>query len=464
MPTPTFFKSPLQWLTHHSCQGQWPQRLGSDYCHKFFGNIYIGLLILAITMAAHSMPLFTFIEDTVIDWVIQMQYGTRTMLKNPDVPHFVFLDIDERTYQAWGEPFITPRDKLLQLLNFAVQRQPQIIIVDIDLSYPINRDSPTLHPHDQALKDYLASYETTQCASSDACPHLILLRSSRPRLEDEEGQHSPPREPIRILRPSFLDGVVTGQTPHLHWASALFELDEHRQLRRWRLCETAVNQQSLFVTIPAIQLLTSKLLNKENNSDWLASLKGKCEEAPDADSLKKRILYSIKYQPYQLYPQTKTRQGILTTVPALQFFNEPTCQMEALNQPSKPECQIDALQNSITVIGGSHLNTGDWHATPLGSMPGAVILMNAIASLQQHGEFEKPHKVIIVLIEICLIILISLISAYVRFYGMLIATGLIIFVMMPISFWLSKDGIWLDFAIPLLSIQLHRLAEKLEQH
>ncbi|RKZ90459.1 MAG: hypothetical protein DRR19_10010 [Candidatus Parabeggiatoa sp. nov. 1] len=103
-------------------------------------------------MAVHDVRFLHETEDLGIDWVMKMDRNTAP---TQDSPPFVWLDIDEYTYQHWQEPLLTPRDKLLKLLQFAVEGQPKVIIVDIDLSYPINRASDKRNLADQALYDLI---------------------------------------------------------------------------------------------------------------------------------------------------------------------------------------------------------------------------------------------------------------------------------------------------------------------
>jgi len=42
------------------------------------------------------------------------------------------------------------------------------------------------------------------------------------------------------------------------------------------------------------------------------------------------------------------------------------------------------------VIGASFAESRDRHLTPLGEMPGTLVLINAIQSLYQHGELTAP--------------------------------------------------------------------------
>ncbi|MBO3708912.1 MAG: CHASE2 domain-containing protein [Candidatus Accumulibacter sp.] len=58
----------------------------------------------------------------------------------------------------------------------------------------------------------------------------------------------------------------------------------------------------------------------------------------------------------------------------------------------KSACSTRALfQDRVVVLGSSASYRGDWHYTPLGEMPGALILINAIRSLILHGENPSKH-------------------------------------------------------------------------
>jgi hypothetical protein len=97
-----------------------------------------------------------------------------------------------------GASYYRPRDKLQDLIQFAIAGQPKLVIIDVDLTYPTDRYNTQLTPADAALKDYLTTYESQHC-NNQSCPHLILVSTSRPTL-DAQGNFWPTRE----LRPSFL--------------------------------------------------------------------------------------------------------------------------------------------------------------------------------------------------------------------------------------------------------------------
>ncbi len=450
------FKHLSQWYEHpHPCQlcSAYLQRLGISlsFCHQLVGNLSVGLLITIILLFSplHHIPLRVTIEDTAIDWVINLRLHTE--LKRQQTPHFMFLNMEEQTYQKWGEPLITPRDKLRQLIAFAVAGEPKAIVVDIDLTYPTHcitertdcvNDGTKLNSADMELRDFLANYATSSC-NGKPCPYLVLVKTSRPLL-DAQGKVTLQRQ----LRPSFLDQVVD-QNPRIYWASSLFELEDNR-LRRWRWCEPG--KTGKLDVLPSVQLLITELLKPEA-TPMAERVKKKCEDAKTGEEeLSQRILYSLlptnEHVPYPsvVVSGEQIQRPLLTTQPAYQLVEH-------------PEADKAALRHSITVIGSSHSDSNDLYTTPVGTMSGALVLVNAIHSLQQYGELHKPHWFLAICIEVFSIIVMSLaFTRFNSFYGMLLSGLFVIVVMIPLSFWLFKYGWWLDFAIPLIAVQLHRMA------
>ncbi len=103
-----------------------------------------------------------------------------------------------------------------------------------------------------------------------------------------------------------------------------------------------------------------------------------------------------------------------------------------------PTASLDALKNRIVVIGGSYGEGRDLHLTPLGEMPGALIIINAIHTLLEYGEIKPLSAGIKILTYLGLIVLMSFVLA--RFgYGLgSIILGLfVLFVLMPFSILLA---------------------------
>lgn len=432
-------------------------------------NLLLGLIITLALLPVPDNPFSKSVDDSAVDWMIARYLGS-TPVK--ETPPFVLLDIDEHSYREWGEPAVTPRDHLLTLLRLAVEAKPKLVLVDIDLAHRLKPQA--LHPHDQALYDFIQGYDKTYCAKQ-ACPQILLLRSFQQPL-DEHNQVE--RKAYPMQRTSFLDPAVAAST-HIQWASTRFELDRDRVLRRWRLWEaTCDNGQA--GAVPSMQLLGTALLDAapqtavqrvrdalnapQNCKQEAGKLKTDATLAlPNLDTvvdlspsrLNTRILYRIPAQTKA--GERRPTHNVAGGRPLYQSYSAHT----VLQQKRVDEY---ALQDSITVIGQSFYDSRDLYITPVGRMPGALIIVNALHSLHQHGQLKPPPLWQRLLAEAGAILLLSLAFAWFRsFYGMLFSGVLVIAVLLPLSFRLFEYGIWLDSAIPLIVIQLHRMAQRFEK-
>ncbi len=441
----------------------------------FSKNVVFGLLITVLLIGLRHGQWVAEIEDLSVDWMMTLYRGD---LVKENTPPFVILDIDDDTYQAWGEPFFTPRDKLLKLLQFSVQAQPKLIIVDIAIDKQPYKEEE-LHPDDLAIQQYLAEYEKTHCSQSD-CPAILLARTFRlPKGVKAFYPNSPPY--YLAQRPTFLDNIVM-RSPHIYWATTQFEREHDRLLRRWDLW-TPTCTQNVPDIIPSMPLLAAALLAEEDESDivlpcacrlrhhlsyflpycdqayreWTSEeLRNKPTEFKVSKDLvfdlrptrlSRRILYTI---PWYLSTGTKLPpvadgRDLLTIMSADKILNK---------NPTGEE-----LRDSVTIIGGSYIEGRDWHATPLGWMPGMLVLVNSIQSLLQYGVLHPPSNWWILLFATLLIVLTSwLLIQYGQLWGAIYSAFLII-ALIPLSFVLFKYGIWLSFAIPWAAVQLRQLID-----
>jgi CHASE2 domain-containing sensor protein len=431
-----------------SWQARWLR--GLPFWRRLAINMVIGLLILIfLQLVVPDSRFMHETEDLGVDWVMKMRRDT-TPVK--EAPPFVLLDIDEDTYQKWQEPFLTPRDKLLKLLEFTVGGQPQIIIVDIDLSYPSNHPSEeSLPKHDQNLYDFLAQYEANYCIKTK-CPHILLARGLKP----PQSQHN-----YFEQRSSFLE-VAVANSQHIHWASTLFDLERDNVLRRWRLWEITCTKNQPAV-IPSIQLLVVALV--KNPTAGNIQITSKLNEIKPTDCRNANAMTPT--EPFSLgdlkihFSPTRLHRRIIYNISwqGVTHHNLSTYAVHKITDNNQP-IDNEFLLGSITVIGGSYLDSRDIHATPIGRMPGTMVIINAIHSLLQYGELKTLSLGEMLLIQAALIFLMSLVFAYFKnvLLGNLISVALIIILMVPLSFWLFEYGVWLNFAITLLILELFQKA------
>lgn len=428
------------------------------FYRHLLGNLVVGLVITLLLLPIHHTDTFRWIEDVGIDWVMQMLRGTTPA--NKTTPSFVVLDIDEATYRHWEEPLITPRDKLLRLISMATNNQAKVVMVDIELNYLTDRSKSLDHPNnqaDKALFDFIARYDAT---CHQPCPYIFLTRVTRSSLALAKSLY---REQV----PSFLEPVVT-KSRYIYWASTLFDLEHDQVLRRWHLWQATCNDQAGEV-LPSMQLLAkavsdnptqgvSQLLEdlKKSKPNCTAEVQSDTPESHAEEArLKRRILYRIPWhlQPGESLPKMANGKPLLETL-SVQKVTEGEI---------KPIAE-SFFKERMVIIGGSYEGSRDIYATPLGKMPGTWVLVNATHSLLQHGELTPPHEWVKWLTEAILIVIMSLAFVYFKsFYGMLVSGIVIIIGMIPVTFWLFEYGVWLDFAIPLIAVQIHYMHARYEE-
>ena len=137
----------------------------------------------------------------------------------------------------------------------------------------------------------------------------------------------------------------------------------------------------------------------------------------------------------------------VTTINALQL----------LTATGEPLRQFGPLMRGrVVVIGQTFSETGDAYFTPLGRMPGAVVLVNAIDSMSRHGLMQAPTTVLTLSVAFALIVAVSF--GFTRWTSAIaagLATLAVVFTSGVASFFFFAHGVWLDFAAPIIGILIH---------
>lgn len=494
----------------------------SPFFRRLLSNLVMGLGIMGALLLLRDYPWLKDVEDAGMDWVMQLRQKEISAMQEKNIPPLVLLDIDDKTHQAWREPLFTPRNRLKNLIDAAVKGKARLIVIDIDLSqetpveglcnhslFTSDEISPThfcpieRHPYDQKLYDYLANYKTNCKAKKITCPPIILLRNFQAVLPKQPTQrpvsnlytnfmekldrdlHAPP---VSFPKPriGFLETAVAQSMPYVQWASPLFLQSDYDQIvRRWWLWQPICTEQQPGV-IPSIQLLvaahvlnstpqpTEKELEQiqQEVTDTLSKFQPKnCPgtlPAPEPEQIipigknltvsggrhdiSQRIMYKmpwlVEYKPPYLpqFLQDKNKKTVFTIFSAQLFAESP------------PTANLEALKDSIVVIGGSYSDGRDIHQTPLGSMPGGLIIINAIYSLLQYGEIGSLSVLIQLLIIVLSIAIMTVAFTFFSPSWAMIFSGIVILVVWLISSIVLFDkGIWLDFTLPLLAVYYHQI-------
>jgi len=114
------------------------------------------------------------------------------------------------------------------------------------------------------------------------------------------------------------------------------------------------------------------------------------------------------------------------------------------------------LRGRVVVIGQTFQEAGDAHFTPLGRMPGAVVLINAVDSMSRHGLMRAPTTLFTLSVSLTLIVVIGCLFALrTSAIAGVMATLIVLFTSGVASVLLFGHGVWLDFSAPIIGILIH---------
>ena len=167
----------------------------------------------------------------------------------------------------------------------------------------------------------------------------------------------------------------------------------------------------------------------------------------DAHGVDQRVIYSYSDSP---------RQG--TAPPGLARISAAALVKHLPGASSEP------VRGRIVVIGASYDASRDRHETPVGPMPGAMVLLNATKSLNQFGQIHGPSTRAVLLTEAGLILLMAwLFTRFDSWWATLLTGSLIILILVPVSLWWFRYGVWIDLAAPILAMAMHQAFANWEQ-
>ena len=490
-------------------------------------NVAIGVLIeLLLHWAGHTLhwqPL-VYAQNYALDAVMRANAAVDPTPSFPNhrVPlSLALIDIDDAAWRSpqWGggEPYRAPRQQLLALVDKAFEAGARQVVLDVVVE---GAARPQEIADDDAFAGGLEELLAKPYFKSDSFKQLVLVRTLRHplarnvRMADAPNQLRELRYPegyLSELRESpSIDAVVKNSGDRIVVAAPYFSYSSDHVLRDWQLLQAVCTRDAdplapgKIRVVPSVQwvVLTrhagvapamlsrqggsqadaveaaqtqsctpfpmqegaapsnaqnarerSEALEKQVelaiNASWSAmreAFKGKGidlgfgDKPPHAQSLANRVVFRIGDIP---------QLGQAQVIPALDFLNGASPQ---------------SLQDRVVVIGQSYLEAGDRHITPLGEMSGGMVLVNAIDSMARHQLIGSPNGWLTFALALLLIVFVGYVFArWDSLVGTWISTGVAIVLLAVGSFYLFKHGVWLDFALPLLGIQVHRMVKSMEE-
>jgi CHASE2 domain-containing sensor protein len=421
-------------------RSQW-HRL-TDLQRLFLGNIIVAVMVASAIAVFHQNQWLLRLENSAMDLMMEFNKGLPRMSDTGAVNplRFAYLDIDEPTFRSWHEPYHVPRRELKKLIEYAANSKAKLIVVDIDLSRP-----GTSPENDQELANYLSQY-----GSMAPQPPIILVRNFYNGADEQ-------RDWLDV-RPSFLDDYEL--SANIHWSQPLFRATLwDGVVRYWHLVKPGCLGGQM-VLLPSVQLTAAGILSEpgdtraarsanpgpvvfaecglaaESGEQAAADHPWRANAAGVAAAIDQRIIYTM--------PWTSPSPDLIT-VSARTITGS-----SGLLSP-------DIAAGRVVIIGASYAESRDIHRTPIGMMPGALIIANAIKSLALFGQISLPPAWLQWALKLVVIVFAA--WTFLAFRSLLavgVAGGVIIFVLVPVSFHFFKYGLWIDFALPLFAMLMHR--------
>jgi CHASE2 domain-containing sensor protein len=445
----------------------WARR--SERQRAFALNVAIGTVISVLAGYLETNAAVGKARDALLTWQIA-QFASTDVARD-----ILWLDVDETTYLNWHAPALTPRDKLCRLIDFAVRGKARVVVVDVDLSEPtapgdVTPAQPCGKAHaggDAELKAYLHEYATA-CNGRDAqsgCPPIVLVRELRTSYRSTYADGAP----AHARRPQYFDDAAFGASGPVFWSSPNFDVDDDAMIRRWRLWEPLCDPSDV---LPSTELLAGALFagtSPERVRQSLQAFRPACvpvggasnaviaaAEPPESEldvghplrlssrNADRRFFYRVGWE------SARGRATMAAFVPATLVTD-----VDAAHAFDPA-----VAAGRIVVIGGSYLDNPDLHRTPLGLMPGTLILINAIQALVQNDSLRETPAALRIGIEGALILVLSALSVYLPAAAALIVSILFVIASaLTFGFVFLNMGYWIDPVLPLLGIFMHNLFE-----
>lgn len=419
---------------------------------QIVGHLVVGVVIAVALAIVERTPDFALLRDWELDVTMRLFADTQPVeIEGYDHAHSAtLLDIDDATIRRWDAPLFTPRDKLEALIRYAAEGGASLIVLDVLLNHQGSAAGAK-------LGDYLARYART-CAAADGgpLPPLILERGFIPGADPASYE----------MRPSFVDGKVKADSACVFWASPLFDVDARDGvIRRWRQWESYRTADGRSRAVPSTQLAVASILGSERPGAAFDDLReslthGDDAPPPDRDPVRSQIRELVR----------SSREGglgsrIFFTIP---WHRNETAEAVSAYRITDPQNgaappSFDPVRDRLVLIGSTAANA-DLHATPLGMMPGSLVILNAVQSLRRNGVIHELPWWYVALVEAVLILVMTAVFLTLRSPWAMTAGAALLVAAIPFTtFRLLHAGIWLDFMIPLGAIALHGIVQRNEE-
>lgn len=319
-----------------------------------------------------------------------------------------FLDIDDATRIAWKAEGSTPHPALAELIRLASANRASAVLVDFDLSAELPGTPP-----DPNLSGVLRGY------AAEAPLLMLVRRINFTRGNAAEGQET--RHASGSAATPY-DGDVEGK-PNIMWVSALNQPGGDGQVRRVRLWQVVCDGASGTVFPSAALAVRARLAEGGARRDALTEFletraavecgratmpEPQWPKAAAQDSMLPYVFGDSGTAPARLRVKQDGRALVLLRrISAARLVRQTGDVMEPAG-----EVDADPFEGRVVVIGASYTGNGDVHDTPLGAMPGALVIANSIVQSKTMVETRPISASVINLLSLLMFLVFAILARY----------------------------------------------------
>ncbi|BAI74397.1 hypothetical protein AZL_a08660 (plasmid) [Azospirillum sp. B510] len=434
----------------------------------FFGLVPVGALYLIKDTALKRQ-----IEDYTFG--VYSSFWRNVPVGNLNVA-FTLFGVTRETIDGWEQP--SPRirrDRLKDLVRIAVDGGATAVVLDVGLDGE--------EPGNNELYEYLASLNNPAGTPVFLVRDLLLDEPSR----KEAGKAGGCRMARRTMF-SALDSKMDSKTSQIHWVTATIGgnprfLTAQYLTQYERVCTDTVPRIT-----PSVFLAMSALIDANGNGPAetpaaaLADLTEKLTKAVERHIPQDSFCSKEAPEPISLangrtilLDQSPCRTGnwIRFTLPWLLEKGElpamygpdrvPVVDRKFIDDQTlkaQPSSQT-MFRGRIVVIGAADQGSGDIKVTPLGWMPGTMVIINALHSQINLPEFRILDKKGILALELFISFLASVGAVFLAEFArraffvnaVIIVSCCVIIPGAAVYIW--GAGLWMDVTAPAISAFIH---------
>lgn len=467
---------------------------GWPHWRHFLSNLVIGLLIEVVIHFMTGGLFVTHLRNAVQDAAMNVAAHLPGAERRSG-PAITVFDVDEETWRdrAWGggEVDLAPRAQMARLVDVAVRGGARYVVVDIVVE---GAGSPQDAEFVQSMGEIARRLRPDQ--------HLLFVRSVRaPICTDSDVGSCAETVSAPTLRASPMDALFAQTGTRLIKVAPNFLVAPDGVLRRWVLWKpacvpdaSAEGTVGTWQVLPSVQLAIRDLERQRTQGAkpaWSAAPGfGPClpttagEQTPvpptdpvialaDAEAAMTRALAPTGEPAEAGHASHEPTHGGGQNDPASVIFFRYAAGTGSVAvggngiQTLNARTLLDgrdpgSLAGQVVIVAQSHEFARDHHLTPLGRLPGAMVLVNSIRSMQDPGIIEHAPGALEYLFAVVSIILAAWLFAVVRAeYSLLLAIGFVP-VLLCVSYLSLGAGMQLGSEIALLGIYLHWLFKTIE--